>query len=684
MTQISNPEIPGATNEDIVLDTFLDNRSTMDSDDDSSDPIRIMDQDNDFFVDSSIKGKMKRFFYKLWNGPTVPEDNPPRRIQVFLKVEEFPEKFNNSISKSIRVTGLILYLSLWFLVCYNILVPYMTIPPGMSNNSNITVIPLSCQSQSHFWRGKNGACGLNGELCPSFDKDENEVIFRCPALCDRNSWTYSLIPIGDQRVKYRGYFVGGGEDPEQHATETLSKPYRADSYPCGAAIHAGVLSPFFGGCARISYSKNGELYFPSAPGHYGVGESIPFLSFFQSSYYFKKLVSGNDSSGGFSHCYDPRLLVLVINIILGIPIVYLASGAATFWIINFVGFWTICLATNPPYTVNARDHDSFSNLLSIGLERFLPSSFILYVLWHASVKRTLSDPPPELNAKSSPLSKLILWYPLFWLGVLNNITFDRLPVDRLTILDLKEQAGALIAVSSIITTIGTCAFIQAYKIWLSGRFRKYLVIYVSFILGLVFLAQLPGLTLRIHHYILAMLLIPGCATRGRTALAFQGILLGLFLSGSSRWGLASIAETIDSLKRDDPKGKILPPEFTGFNITSGILDWKFADTSSMNSIEQAVNNKFNGVSLLINDIERYVGDRAESLNLVDLFKKSTDLKNSIKNALKNGYTDKDGNILMYLRIGKKVLGSEAYSDFSNAGVLKWPSGEFTKPQPGVT
>ena len=71
-----------------------------------------------------------------------------------------------------------------------------------------------------------------------------EIIFRCPALCDRSSWTYSLIPIGDQRIKYRGYFVGGGEDPDSHA-EILTKPYRADSYPCGAAVHAGVVSPYF-------------------------------------------------------------------------------------------------------------------------------------------------------------------------------------------------------------------------------------------------------------------------------------------------------------------------------------------------------------------------------------------------------------------------------------------------------
>lgn len=682
MTQFTNPEIPRTTNEeDISLDTFLSNISLTSPDDNSSDPALAMD-DEFFFVDESMKGKIKRFFYGLWNGPRNPEDVPPRQIQILLKVEEFPQKLNYGVSKSLRLAALALYLSLWFLLCYRVLVPYMTVPPGLSSNENVAVIPLSCQSESHFWRGKNGACGLDGELCPSFDNDEKEIIFRCPALCDRSSWTYSLIPIGDQRIKYRGYFVGGGDN--SGANDQISKPYRADSYPCGAGVHAGVISPFFGGCARISYSDQGELYFPSAPGHYGVGDSIEFLSFFKSSFVFKKLLSGVNKSAHFTQCYDPRLLVLVMNILLGIPIVYLTSGAATYWIINFVGFWTICLATDPPYTVNATDPDSFANLLSIGLERFLPSGFILYVLWHSSVKRTLSDPPPELNAKPSPVSRVMLWYPFFWLGVLNNITFDRLPVDRLTILDLKEQAGALLAVSSIISTIGICAFIQAYKIWLSGRFRKYLTIYLCFVFGLIFLANIPGLTLRVHHYILAILLIPGCATRGRTALAFQGILLGLFLSGSSRWGLASIAETIDSLKRDDPRGTIIPPEFLGFNTTSGNLTWKIVDDESLNTIERKLNSKFNGISLLINDIERFVGGGIDSLNLKELFQKSTDLKESISKAFKDGYKDKDGNILLYLRIGRKVLGSEVYSDFSNAGVLKWPSGEFYKPLAGVT
>ena len=106
---------------------------------------------------------------------------------------------------------------------------------------------------------ENGACGLNGQLCPEIINTdnqkniENDVLIRCPALCDRSSWTYSLIPIGDQRIKYRGYYIGGGDKVTKEIDDNqITNPYRADSYPCGAGVHAGVISPFWGGCARMS------------------------------------------------------------------------------------------------------------------------------------------------------------------------------------------------------------------------------------------------------------------------------------------------------------------------------------------------------------------------------------------------------------------------------------------------
>ncbi|EGW33458.1 uncharacterized protein SPAPADRAFT_55337 [Spathaspora passalidarum NRRL Y-27907] len=630
-----------------------------------------------------IGAKISRFFRALWQGPWEPRDDPAPQIACLQRLEEIPEVLNKRYPANIRIAGLVFYLMFWFGLFYSIVMPYLSVPPHLSNDPEVHIIPLSCTSSSQFWKGKNGACGTDGEFCPEFKSDE--VIFRCPALCDR-AWTYSLIPIGDQRIKYRGYFIGGGDQVTEKVEDDddqLTNPYRADSYPCGSGVHAGVISPFFGGCARISYKSKEREFFKSEKGHYGVDDSIEFLSFFKYSYYFKQLMSGVLPGGSFQQCYDPRLLVLVMNFVLGIPVVYLSSGAVSYWITSIVGFWTHTLATDPPVHVDPYDPDTLSDLISVSLERFLPTCFILYVLWHFSSRRTLFD-STEPDEKSSPLTKVFLWYPLFWLGLLNNMTFDRLPVDRLTLSDLKEQPGSILALAFIISCIGTGVVIQAYKIWLSGRFRKYLLVYALFIFGLVVLAQLPGLTLRVHHYILAMLLIPGCSTRGRTAFMFQGILLGLFLSGAARWGLAAIAETVTSLKRDDPRGILVPPEFLGYNNETGILNWKGVPEELLSPITSRLYEKYSAISLLVNDIEQYVGEKTQSVNITELFTNSTSLSRPIAKSLRDGIKDDNGNIEIYLRIGRKIPNTQVYSDFSNAGILKWPSGDFTLPVKGST
>ncbi|RCK55506.1 hypothetical protein Cantr_03923 [Candida viswanathii] len=689
-----------------MSDTLLSNNSAFDDETETGSTnsattttndnnIRIVDDDTTNFYfqqDNSFKSRFKRFFYLLWHGPLDPRDDPAPRISFSEFFEVLPDKFRARVPLPYRRALLVTYLLFWFGLCYNILVPYLTIPPYLSNDPSTHIYTLSCGPLQQFWKGKNGACGFNGSLCPEVTKStdeahpESDIFIRCPALCDRSSWTYSLIPIGDQRIKYRGYFVGGGSKVDDKLDDNqITNPYRGDSYPCGAGVHAGVISPFWGGCARISYNSKDRAYFKSAKGQYGVSDSIEFLSFFKFSYFFKNLRLPDQSS--FNHCYDPRLVILVMNIILGLPVVYLGSGAVAYWTISICGFWTICLATDPPVDVDPNRTTDFAHLLSVALERFLPSCCILYVLWHVSAKRTLSQPVnvDGSNMKISYLSRVFLWYPMFWLGVLNNMTFDRLPVDRLTISDLKEQSGALLAVGSIVLTITTCAFIQAYKLWLSGRFRKYLFVYSMFVLGLVLLSQLPNLTLRVHHYILAMLLIPGCATRGRTALLFQGILLGLFLSGAARWGLAAIAETAESLRRDDPKGNIIPPLLTGYNNETGVLEWmNFSADVKLTKFTTMLYEKYSSISILVNDIEQYVGDKVESVNLRELFTTSADLKKEIEEALANGIKDENGDILIYLRIGRKVPNTNYYSDFSNAAVLKYPSGELTLPLPGMT
>lgn len=616
--------------------------------------------------------KWKRFFIALWNGPREQQDAPVKRIRMFNFVEGLADRINDKIDHRFQKTILILYFIFWFGFCYNITIPYHTTPPYSTLDPELQVVSLSCVGDTRFWRGKNNACGINGDLCePDLTED---VIFRCPALCDR-SWTYSYIPIGDQNIKYRGYYVGGGDDVTNKIDDKqISNPYRADSSPCGAGVHSGIITAIFGGCARISYKSGSQGSFSSTPGHYGTDESISFDSFFPYSYFFKELKSSPDES--FKQCTDPRIIVLILNIILGVPIVLFCSGLVVYWLMAIVGFWTIVLATDPPYLVDPSDPENFPKLMSLSFERFLPSCFVLYVLWKCSVKRTFTA-PEDCGYKVSYIIRLIFWYPLFWLGILNNITFDRLPMDRLTMTDLKLLPGAFLTLFLIVTVVAVCAGIQAYSIWLSGRFKKYLAIYILMILSLVFLGNLPGLTLRIHHYILAILLIPGCATRGKSAYLLQGILLGLFLSGASRWGFASIVETSLALRRGDPSGHILPPQIVSYN-SSGFLSWN-SMPENITKFESGIYLQYDGVSLLINDIERYSGPDLQAIDLKLLLQQS-DMADMISQSL----TSTDEDVPIYIRIARKILTSERESDFSNAALLKWPSGELTLPEPGVT
>jgi len=612
--------------------------------------------------------RLLNFLYKVWYGPDKPCDDPPNvNNRLLYPLEQYPQRFKHRFSHKIRTMILVVYCSFWFALVYSILFPQLTSPPRLKGSKE-TIVSLSCTGQQYFWKGKNGKCGLNGELCTPFE--DRDVIIKCPALCDRGGWTYSAYPVGDQMVKYTGYTIGGGLKNEKDDDGTLTHPYRADSFPCGSAVHAGVLSPFFGGCVKVSFVGS-QLSFNSTMGHYGTDFSVPFPSFFPSSFVFKQLPQG------LSGCYDWRLLILFINILFGLPIVYLADGLISYWIINLVCYWTILLSLDPPMTYNPEDTESVSQLFSIGFQRMLPLCFVLYTLWKVATRRTFSEP-------TSPLAKVFLWYPLFWIGAANNITFDRLPVDRLTPQDLKEQAGGLVAVLSIIGTIVTCAFIQAYKLWKSGRFQKYFKIYITLIIGIVTFALMPGLSLRIHHYILALLLIPGCATKGFSAFMFQGILLGLFLSGIARWDFASILETQRSLLREEAGGSLEPPRFNDFD--NGIVSWVDHNKTAViiNGEAKSPHDQLFGYSLVINDIERYVGNDTR-IDMNELLQDNKSLKELVDESLEEN-ADENGDITLYLRLGKSTISAqrETRGDYTRAAVLKWPSGNWTAPVDGLT
>lgn len=603
---------------------------------------------------------------KIWEGPEEPADDKPHYTSPSLQyLDDLPAKIQAGrfSRKSTRLTVLLVYCSVWFGLIFCLLYTSLIKAPFFYPNDGsdrIPIVSLMCHSYWN-WEGKNNACGKDASACEPFS--DKEYLIRCPALCDRGGWTYSAMAVGDQRIKYRSYEIGGGPVPLDPDSEYLSYPYRADSFACASAFHAGIISPIFGGCARLSM-EGSQSSFPGRLGRYA-HLSIPFDSFFPSSFSFKKLRDGVSSG-----CVDLRMIIITLNILLGLPVLYFCNSLLGYWIIAIVGYWTISLALDPSRLTDPHDPATIYELISIAMQRFLPLCFVLYVEWKCAVKRCLED--------GSPVAKVLLWYPTFWLGAMNKITFDRLPIDRLTARDVREQAGALTVVCSITAIVLTCAAIQAYSLWKSGRFRKYFKIYISIIFGVILLACIPGLNLRIHHYILGLILLPGCATRGRSAYLFQGVLIGLIISGVARWDFASIVETDFALLRGEGGSFLEPPQFIFDAQNPRHVSWTLNPnaTSSMDAESD------NGYSLLINDFEVYVGANT-TVDLDMLIQEDKLLSSMIQESL----TQSNGTIKLYLRLARASIEhpDTVRGDYTNAAVLEWPQGVWQhEPSPGVS
>ena len=89
----------------------------------------------------------------------------------------------------------------------------------------------------------------------------------------------------------------------------------------------------------------------------------------------------------------------------------------------------------------------------------------------------------------------------------------------------------------------------------------------------------------------------------RASLLYQGILLGLFINGIARWGFDSLLQTdaalLDDAQHNSKLPAVLPPAIkltTGTTSNSNItFTWPDLETD------------FDGVSILVNDVERFRG-----------------------------------------------------------------------------
>lgn len=430
-------------------------------------------------------------------------------------------------------------------------------------------MPYKIGCGSTFWTAGN-SCGLDGNNCRPFEN--SNMAFVCPGEC-ASRWVLNPRAVGAQEINYRPFIIGG--PPEDHPEEKAV--YRGDSFICGAAVHAGVIDKSTGGCGVVSLVGRNQNY--SSTTRHGI-TSIGFDSYFPQTLEFKSGIS--------CKIVDPRWSLLIVSLLYTIPIsVFTSSSLLFFWTIFTGIFIHVGFASDPP------NHSSITGLASNLIGKFLPAAFCAFVIYRYCVKRTLFG-------MKAHIEKTILWLGGCWLGALSNYTLDWIPIQRLNAHDLKQQPGAPLALAIIILILLGTVVQQIRNFRVEGRLPKYLAIYGMFVGAILLSLALPGLNLRIHHYILGLLLLPGTSMQTRPALLYQGLLVGLFINGIARWGFDSVLQTSSELQGDAQHNSALPillePVISLGMTTSNIsFSWSLPPVL------------YDGFSVLVNDVERFRG-----------------------------------------------------------------------------
>ncbi|KAJ3013057.1 UNVERIFIED_CONTAM: hypothetical protein HDU68_000888 [Siphonaria sp. JEL0065] len=460
-------------------------------------------------------------------------------------------------------------------------------------DSFTSVQTISCSA--NFLSESN--CGeLNSAACEPFLQS---YAVRCPANC-LNQLAWTPIYFAGSAVQYKPYVVGGAAD----------KLYRGDSWICGAAIHAGVLSNSEGGCvvAKLVPSA-GEIY--SASNQNGIS-TFSFNSTYPATLKFDSI-----PPGGSGYCKDLGFYAEGLFL----PLLFLQpflnpTRKHLYWstLIWMYLYWTFV----SPDT--GKGNNDIKNLLA----SLLPAMAVLYFVHENIAKHTLPKP------SKYPL-ECVLWIGILWFGFHFDMVLTQvLPISALTfsskMFSNPSTAAGLIALFAV---VGAAILAFFYLHYHQDTLFSYIIGYLVFFGIYATLPKIVGLALHMHHYITGLLLLPPTRIQSRLSIVCQSLLLGIFTQGVLKFGFASPFDTTLQANAIYTKGTVQTLwNFTTQDILQGTLKWTYPYNNTLNltdlyisptlqqtlggvSVADVVNQmSINEYSLVMNDIQIYRGKRA--------------------------------------------------------------------------
>eukprot|EP00127_Corallochytrium_limacisporum_P007308 Clim_evm49s246 gene=Clim_evmTU49s246 len=324
-----------------------------------------------------------------------------------------------------------------------------------------------------------------------------------------------------------------------------SGPYRADSSLCRAAIHAGVIGKN-GGCTAV-VSTGPQQSFTGSTQNGVTTETSDML--FPESFEF-------DTSYSFSMCTNFGWALLVFNMLAVFAMLFLVPPAwLWFMVLTNVVYWYVTFFADPTF------NDS-------GLERTV-ANLAYYNLYLAVAYWFI------VRVSLFPIAwifDLFLFYmiPLFFVSHLSMFNLF-LPDFSLSPGDI-QGVGTIIYVVVLMLILLFAVIYLCRDLYRMGLIPYYIVGYGAAILVIVIgtlLATTNDFEIHVHHWFLAVFLMPFTAVESRVAMIVQGVLLGMLADGTSRWGMASLWVPNDSGSWGNP------PDISGSvtNATELEIEW---------------------------------------------------------------------------------------------------------------
>ncbi|KDN44874.1 hypothetical protein K437DRAFT_224606 [Tilletiaria anomala UBC 951] len=506
-----------------------------------------------------------------------------------------------------------------------------------------------------YWL-RNADCGLDGQSCVPFASNVS-VPFRCPNGCSSTTLGAARA-VGAEIINWKPLIVGGGD---------VQQTYRADSWVCASAIHAGLFSDLKGGCGVLSLVGTYSDY--EAKVANGLG-SLSFNSTFPSSYRLERMDNGTG-------CSDDRWKGYFLNVVLSsfVGFVLQPKPIVFFWLLVCLGFWHVNMISEP------RD---FPPPIGVPFGDFLPTLFTAYAIWKLAVRFVW----PAFNRL--PIERTIWQLGFYWLGTLLNVVFASVPLNRLVASDLRSQPGALTSLIIIIIVVVIIVINQLRVVRKTGYLPKYLTLYITGGIIVGILAAVPGESLRLHHYIISLVLLPGAAFPTRLCLIYSSFLLGMFLNGVGRWGFDGLLQDVATVRGDGIISSDLPSFATQQATWAGVVANSTNTTASRGTVTWTpipvnLTSSWDSFALLVDDVLRYQGT-ATSFNISSILSDyesdaAKNLTNSLNDVSVVSLSQQLASEPHYLRLAYVSQGQ--YGDFTQAATAFY-NGTWIDAPPGAT